>query len=164
MILQTFAPRNLICQGLFLQFSLALWLPMALPTVCCICLCHHLPSVFCISHILFTYRMRENKSLILPSLCGTNIWTLRIKSKIPVGTELKSNVSPDFIMPSFLLNIDVFFILLIETCDFCIINITVGNYAMLGSMSCPACKETDRPCVKWSCFQMWYRCITHTIM
>lgn len=135
---------------------------MALSIVCCLCLFHHLPSVFFISHILFTYCMRENKSLTLSNLCGINVWTLRIKSKVPVGTELKSKVSPDFIMPFFLLNIDAFFPhFSLKPVVSCIIDSAAGTYAMLGSMSCLACEETDWSWVKCFCFPMWYRYHPH---
>lgn len=134
---------------------------MALSIICCICLFHHLPSVFCIRHILYTYYMRQNKSLILSNLCGTNIWTLRIKSKIPIGIELKSKVSPDFIMPSFLLNISVFFphFCIIFSC---IIDMAVGTYAMFESVSSLGCEEKDWTCVKCFYFQIWCRSITYT--
>lgn len=49
-------------------------------------------------------------------------------------------------MPSFLLNIKVIFLstLLIETCFIsCIIDIPVGTYAILESLSSLACEETD---------------------
>lgn len=153
-------------------FICFLWLLRALSIACYICLFGHLPRAFCISQIHFPYCLAENQGGTLPDLGGgTNIWTQRIKSKIPIGIELIDKVFPalDCITSPFLFNINPSpFPFLLKSMVSCIIDVAVGVYAV----ACLVCEWTDWSCVKSPkqrhsrkrfCSQMWCRCIARVI-
>lgn len=141
-----------------------LWLPKALSIVHYIRLFGHLPRALCISQTNFPYSLAEIQGGILPNLCGTNILTARMRSKIPVGLELKGRgrVFPalDCIVSAFLFNINPFFPV---PPSFLEISDCLYYWHGCWSLHCNlTCLWGDR-LMLWFCSQIWFRFITHGI-
>lgn len=144
-----------------------LWLPRALSIVHYIHLFGHLPRALCISQINFPYSLAEIEGGTLPYMYGTNILILRMKSKIPVGLELKGKgrVFPalNCVLSAFLFKINPFFPATSPAPTPLEISDCLYHWYGCWTLHCNlSCLWGDR-LVLWFCSQMWFRFITHGI-